>query len=158
MELLTPDLRFSCVENITPALLASKGIRALLLDIDNTLVSRATGQFTDSVLEWIQKLKDAGISCCLISNNWHDVALEYAQTLSLPIVKKAMKPLPIAYVKALATIGAKRAESAVVGDQIFTDILGARLCVITSILVDPLSTTDLWYTKLFRKLEARILD
>jgi predicted HAD superfamily phosphohydrolase YqeG len=68
-----------------------------------------------------------------------------------------MKPLPVAYIKALVTIGARREHTAVVGDQIFTDILGARLCVLHSILVEPLSSTDLWYTRIFRLLESKVL-
>lgn len=157
MELLTPDFRFERVEDITPGFLKSYGIASLLLDIDNTLVSRATGALAHSVLAWIDELKAADISCCLLSNNWHKVVFNYAQTLSLPLVNKAMKPLPFAYIKALTQIGAKRESTAVIGDQIFTDILGARLCVMSSILVEPLSTTDLWYTQIFRKAEGWLL-
>lgn len=156
MELLTPDIRVQRVEDISPDFLLNRGITALLLDIDNTLVSRETGQITASVFRWIAELKEADIDCCLISNNWHADAYEYAALLGLPVVAKAMKPLPLAYIKALATIGAHRANTAVVGDQVFTDILGARFCVIPCILVDPLSETDLWYTKIFRRFEDRL--
>lgn len=156
MELLTPDLFCDKVEDITPALLESLGIRALLIDIDNTLVSRASGSFEDSVLVWIAQMKRAGVSLCLLSNNWHAAVYDYAAELDLPIVAKAIKPLPLFYIKALALIGAQRATTAMVGDQLFTDILGARLCVLFSILVKPLSTTDLWYTQFFRVLEQRI--
>ncbi len=102
-------------------------------------------------------MKQKGISCCLLSNNWHANAFDYAKALGLPIVSKAMKPLPLAYIKALVKIGAHRASTAVVGDQLFTDILGARLCVIPCILVKPLSSTDLWYTQIFRRLESKLL-
>ncbi|MCL2807281.1 MAG: YqeG family HAD IIIA-type phosphatase [Coriobacteriia bacterium] len=158
MELLQPDVRFEKVEDITLEFLASKGYSALILDVDNTLVSRATAAIESSVLAWLEGLKQAGISCCLLSNNWHAVVHDYATELGVPIVAKAMKPLPVAYVKALNTIGAKRASTVVVGDQIFTDILGARLCVIDCILVKPLSSTDLWYTKIFRAVEQRLAD
>lgn len=157
MELLTPDLCVDRAEDITPKFLRSRGIQALLIDVDNTLVSRETGELESSVFEWVASLKQAGISCCLLSNNWHSAVFDHANALGLPIVHKAMKPLPVAYVKALAKIGAHRATTAVVGDQLFTDILGARLCVIPCILVKPLSTTDLWYTQLFRKIESTIL-
>ena len=156
MELLTPNVRFSKVEEITPEYLRSKGFTALLLDVDNTLVSRETGTMSSSVVAWVKSLKEAGIACCLLSNNWHTTVLDHAAHLEVPIVRKAMKPLPVAYIKALVTIGAHRETTVVVGDQVFTDVLGARLCVISSILVDPLSTTDLWYTKLFRKIEQKI--
>lgn len=156
MELLTPDLRFSRVEDITPDFLINRGFSALLIDVDNTLVSRESGEIESSVYKWLQSIKDAQISCCLLSNNWHDVVHDYAAQLELPIVAKAMKPLPVAYIKALSTIKAHRATTAVVGDQVFTDVLGARLCVIPCILVEPRSTVDLWYTKIFRAVEERL--
>jgi len=158
MELLTPDLRLARVEDITPELLQRLGITALLVDIDNTLVSRETKRIEDSALEWMASLKQAGISFCLLSNNWHRVIDYYAAELEVPVVGKAMKPLPLAYIKALHLIGARRATTALVGDQVFTDILGARLCVMFSILVDPLSSTDLWYTKVFRSIEQKLSD
>lgn len=158
MELLTPDLKVQRVEDISPRFLLNRGITALLLDIDNTLVSRATGAISPEVHAWIEELKHSDIDCCLISNNWHRDAYNYAELLGLPVVAKAMKPLPAAYIKALVTIGAHRASTAVVGDQLFTDILGARLCVLPCILVEPLSETDLWYTKIFRRFEDRLLD
>ena len=157
MELLTPDLRLDRVEDITPGFLRSRGFSALLIDIDNTLMSRATGRIESSVFAWIQSLKQAGISLCLLSNNWHDSVHDHAAQLDVPIVAKAMKPLPLAFIKALATIGAHRATTAMVGDQLFTDILGARLCVLPCILVKPLSSTDLWYTKVFRAIERSLL-
>ena len=156
MELLTPDISLERVEDITPELLQSRGLSALIVDIDNTLVSRATGEIEESVFDWMRSLKQAGIAVCLLSNNWHAVVQDYADQLGVPIVRKAMKPLPAAYIKALVTIGAHRTTTAVVGDQVFTDILGARLCVIPSILVKPLSETDLWYTKFFRLAEKRL--
>ncbi|MCL2750104.1 MAG: YqeG family HAD IIIA-type phosphatase [Coriobacteriia bacterium] len=156
MELLTPDLQLDKVEDITLELLESLGITALLVDIDNTLVSRATSKIEDSALEWVKSMKEAGIACCLLSNNWHGVIHDYAAELGVPVVGKAMKPLPLAFIKALNLIGAKRATTAMVGDQVFTDILGARFCVMFSILVKPLSTTDLWYTKIFRRVEQKL--
>ena len=157
MDLLTPDLRLARVEDITAEYLLSKGFNALILDIDNTIVSRATGVPSGSVLEWIEDIKQAGISCCLLTNNWHRHVFDFAASLEMPIVAKAMKPLPFAYIKALVTIGAHRENTVVVGDQLITDILGARLCVLPTILVEPLSTTDLWYTKIFRKIEKQLL-
>ena len=158
MELLTPDVRLARVEDITPEYLKSKGFSALLLDVDNTLVSRATGELSPSVIAWVASLKKAGIACCLLSNNWHKTVLGFGAELDVPIVYKAMKPFPFAFIKALVTINAHRATTVVVGDQVFTDILGARLCVIPSILVEPLSETDLWYTKIFRRFEQKLMD
>ena len=153
MELLTPVFSLDKVEDITPEFLAENNISALLIDVDNTLVSRATGAFESPVLDWIETMKQAGISLCLLSNNWHQVTHDHAATAGLPLVAKAMKPAPIAYIRALNTIGAKRETTAMVGDQLFTDILGARLCVMPCILVRPLSSVDLWYTRIFRKFE-----
>ena len=157
MTLLTPDAKINRVEDITVEMLKQRGIKSLLIDVDNTLVSRDSKELTPSVAEWIEGLKAAGFTCCLLSNNWHQIVFEYAESLELPIIYKAMKPLPVSFIKALVKIGAHRASTVVVGDQLFTDILGARLCEIPCILVEPLSTTDLWYTKIFRRVEDKIL-
>jgi predicted HAD superfamily phosphohydrolase YqeG len=65
-----------------------------------------------------------------------------------------MKPLPFAFFKARHLLGAPRAHCLVIGDQLITDVLGARLSGLDAVWVDPLSTTDLWYTRIFRRFEA----
>ncbi|MDR3137053.1 MAG: YqeG family HAD IIIA-type phosphatase [Coriobacteriales bacterium] len=156
MFLLKPDQSYERVEDISAAALRAMGVSALLLDIDNTLVSRASGTMPSSVNAWVAHLKASGLALCLISNNWHRSVFDYAAELKLPLVHKAMKPLPFAYLRALGKIAAQRKQAAVIGDQLFTDVLGAHLLGIRALLVQPRSEADLWYTKIFRRLEKRL--
>jgi HAD superfamily phosphatase (TIGR01668 family) len=161
-KLLHPDRYAAAVENIPIGALQAAGIKALLIDMDNTLFSRANEAITLAATAWLEEARATGLAICLLSNNFHSVVLGRAATLGLPIVHKALKPLPFGYLRALALLGrprtrAARATTAVIGDQLFTDVLGAHLLGMRCVLVRPLSTTDLWYTRLFRRAEARIL-
>jgi len=155
--LVEPTRFLRSVTGIDADWLRSQGIRALLLDIDNTLVSREAESATDEVKGWLSDLVKAGFKPCLVTNNWHRVVLQHASELGLPIVRKAMKPLPFAFIKALQILGVSRKQAVVVGDQMITDILGAHLAGMKSVLVLPLTETDLLHTRLFRKLEPLLL-
>jgi len=186
MRLFQPDDYLSAVTLIDPKGLVAQGVGFVLLDIDNTLVSRATHQLTEPVKEWVASLKANGLAVCLLSNNWHRTVFDYARQLEAPIVYKAMKPLPPAFYRARrkawesindpaqpvilhdfaafreadslrAYVQATGVGVAVVGDQLFTDVLGAHLLGWQAILVTPLSRTDLWYTQIFRKFEQLLM-
>ena len=82
----------------------------MLLDVDNTILTRDTHEVPRDVGFWLAKARDAGITFCLVSNNWHEGVYQLANRLSLPIVAKAVKPLPPAFLMALRKLGAKRSE------------------------------------------------
>jgi HAD superfamily phosphatase (TIGR01668 family) len=158
MPFFTPDDYLSSVVRIEPAELVEQGFGAVLLDIDNTLVPRDTHRLPEDVARWVARLKEAGLRVCLLSNNWHKVVFDYAAEIGLPVVYKAMKPLPFAYPRALRKIGRRRGEKVVcVGDQIVTDVWGAHLLGYHAILVQPQATKDLWYTLLLRRFERLLL-
>ena len=158
MSLFTPDDFLSSVVAIDAAALYDQGFRLVLLDIDNTLVPRDTHELTEEVKAWVARLTECGLRVCLLSNNWHRTVFTYAEALGVPIVYKAMKPLPFGFGRACKKLGRGSGEKVVVvGDQLFTDVLGARLRGHQVILVVPQATVDLWYTRLFRKAEHLIL-
>jgi HAD superfamily phosphatase (TIGR01668 family) len=158
MAFFTPDDYFSSVARIEPKKLVEQGFRVVLLDIDNTLVPRDTHRLPDEVTSWIAQLKSCGLRICLLSNNWHRVVFEYANQLDLPLVYKAMKPLPFAYWRALRKLDRRRDEAVVcVGDQIVTDVWGAHTLGLSVILVEPQAEKDLWYTLLFRRFERLLM-
>ena len=97
MSYLQPERYFSRIShiNIERDLLAC-GFRYVLLDIDNTILSRATHDVPRDVGLWLAQARDAGVQFCLVSNNWHKNVHELANRLSMPIIAKAMKPLPVA--------------------------------------------------------------
>jgi HAD superfamily phosphatase (TIGR01668 family) len=158
MAFFAPDDYLTSVLRISPEGLVEQGISIVLLDIDNTLVPRDTHELTPEVRIWVARLGELGIRACLLSNNWHKVVFAYAEALDLPIVYKAMKPLPFAYLRALRKVNRKRGEKVlVVGDQLMTDVLGAHTLGHKAILVAPLATKDLWHTLLLRRFERLLI-
>lgn len=154
---LSPDAYLSSVHAIDLDDLAARGIRVLLLDLDNTLLPRDTNVVPDELKAWAAGLREHGFSVCLVSNNWHERVHHVASELGFDLVDKAVKPLPFAFLAALRHAGAKRHEAAVVGDQLFTDILGGNMLGMRTVLVAPLSATDLPHTLMLRRLEALVL-
>jgi HAD superfamily phosphatase (TIGR01668 family) len=158
MAFFTPDDYLSSVVRIEPASLVERGFSIVLLDIDNTLVPRDTHRLPDEVKRWVVRLGECGLRVCLLSNNWHRVVFDYADELGLPVVYKAMKPLPFAYWHALRKLDRQKGERVVcVGDQIVTDVWGAHALGLSVILVEPQATKDLWYTLLFRRFERLLM-
>jgi HAD superfamily phosphatase (TIGR01668 family) len=155
--LLSPDLYYTSVHAIDLDALRADGVRALLLDLDNTLLPRDTNVVPDDLKAWASELADRGFRACLVSNNWHERVQRVADELGFDLVDKAIKPLPFAFRRALARLGVRPEEAAVVGDQLFTDILGGSLLGLRTLLVQPLSASDLPHTLLLRVFEARVL-
>lgn len=157
VSMLAPDLFYTSVTAIDLVALRESGVRHLLLDLDNTLMPRDTSALPSEVRSWIASLPTAGMAACLVSNNWHAHVASVAEDIGLPIVAKALKPFPSAFRRALAVLGSTPAEAAVIGDQLFTDVLGGNLLGMTTVLVSPQSTSDLPHTLLLRRVERRVL-
>ena len=158
MAFLQPDRYFAHVTRISPeADLLACGYTHVLLDMDNTILSRATHDVPHDVRVWLGKVRDAGVEICLLSNNWHASPYELAQELDLPVVAKACKPLPHGYLAARAKLGARSADTVVVGDQLSTDVVGAHMLGMKAYLVCPLVEQDLKHTKVLRVMERALL-
>jgi HAD superfamily phosphatase (TIGR01668 family) len=152
--LLRPDLYVRSVQAIDLDILRSRGIDCLLVDLDNTLLPRDTNVVPGSAKAWSARLADAGFRACLVSNNWHERVHAVASELGFEMVDKALKPLPFAFRRGLRRLGAEEARTAVIGDQLFTDVLGGNMLGMFTVMVSPLSRTDLPHTLLLRKLET----
>ena len=137
--------------------LTASGVRALLLDIDNTLLPHHRFGLSDESVQWVASLHGRGLSACLVSNNWHDDIHARAAQIGLPVVPKSMKPLPFGFLRAARSLGVPARQCAVVGDQIFTDVLGGNLLGATTVLVEPLSSSDLPHTLVLRRIERVIM-
>jgi len=155
--LLYPDVYLSSVTRIDEELLQKLGVSALLMDINNTIVPRDLSVVPDEVRAWIERLKASGFKFCLVTNNWHQVVFTYGEELSVPVLHKSMKPLPFALRSACRRLGVKVREAVMIGDQLFTDILGARLTGMPCILVEPQSEYDLRHILMQRKIERLFL-
>lgn len=159
MSIFDPDKRFSSVASIDVEWdLLRAHLRYVLLDIDNTIRRRDNQKVPDEVLNWLVRAQSAGIKLCLLSNNFHADTYDFARALDIPLVAKALKPLPVGYKRALAQLNAPADETVMIGDQLFTDVVGAHLAGITAYYVQPLVDVDLKHTLVLRKLEKRILE
>ncbi|MGV8082419.1 MAG: YqeG family HAD IIIA-type phosphatase [Coriobacteriia bacterium] len=155
---LAPDFYYRSVRDIDLDELKRRGIETLLVDLDNTLLPRDTNVVPSEIREWAAEVERKGFRICLISNNWHERVFSVAQSLGCELVSKAIKPLPPAFLLGLRRTGSKRRHAAVVGDQLFTDMLGGKLLGMTTVMVLPLSKTDLPHTLFLRKIERRVLQ
>ena len=136
--LFKPTYVFDKVGDVTPKFLKSKGIKALLLDLDNTLTTHNNPIPPQSSLDWLESMKRAGIRLMIVSNNDAERVTPFAEQLKLDFEPSAAKPLTFGYSRALKRLGLKKSEAAAIGDQIFTDILGSNLKGIRSIFVFPI--------------------
>lgn len=133
-----PTYAFDKVKFIRPEFLKVRGIKALLLDLDNTLTTHNNPVPTQDSLDWIKEMKAAGIEMMIVSNNRAERVIPFAERLGLPFTDRGLKPLPRGFSQAIKKLGLKKNQVAAVGDQIFTDILGANLLGIRSFFVFPI--------------------
>lgn len=158
MGFFEPDRFFSRLSRVDiQADLLQQGYRFVLLDIDNTILTRDTHEIPRDVGVWLGQARDAGIAFCLVSNNWHDSVRTLAEELDLPLVAKAVKPLPFAFHRALKKLGAPKKHAVVIGDQLVTDVFGAHFYGMKAYLVAPLVEQDLPHTLFFRRVERLIM-
>ena len=155
--MLTPDIYVCDVLDIDLEALLARGVDTLLMDLDNTLLPRDSSVMPPQIVEWCGSLSARGFTVCLVSNNWHQRVHEVAEELGFALVAKSVKPLPFAFLRALKRVGSTRRRSAVVGDQMFTDVLGGRLLGMTTVMVLPLSESDLPHTLMLRRVERVLL-
>lgn len=151
---LCPDAHVRGIEDVPlPALLA-RGIRGIALDLDNTIVSWNDSQVPTPVVAWLAKAREAGISLCIVSNAHRSARVQrVAETIAAQWVARATKPSRRAFREAMRLMGTKPEQTAVVGDQIFTDIWGGNRAGLYTVLVDPLTAKDFPMTKLSRWAE-----
>jgi putative phosphatase len=150
---LTPDAIVARVEEISPALLRAWGVRGVVLDLDNTIVPWNTSDVSEAVRGWVRRLGAADIAVCVLTNNYTRRASNVARLLDIPIIKVAFKPSPMAFRSALRVMEIAPAEGAVIGDQLYTDVLGGKLVGMRAVLVEPLSQREFFTTRFVRWLE-----
>jgi HAD superfamily phosphatase (TIGR01668 family) len=148
-----PDIMFESALDITPELLIEKGIRAVVLDIDNTLVTYGVAEPTDEVIAWIDSLKNAGLGVAIASNNHAPRVELFNSKLGVFATCESKKPSARAVKTACEHFGVQPAETAVIGDQIFTDIWCARNAGSLAILVKPIPYPENLFFKCKRVLE-----
>ena len=130
---------YSSVTDISPQLLAAKGIRLVLADLDNTLVAYRVTEPPAELMAWKAALEAAGIRLFLLSNSRKPGrAQNFAEKLGIPYQGHSGKPRRAGYLRAMERMGARPEETVMVGDQIFTDTLGANNAGVIPLLVQPI--------------------
>ena len=154
--LIYPNKYIKRVEEITIEMLQKNKIKALILDIDNTLIDYEENM-EESVKQWAKDLKGQGTKLIILSNtNKKSKVEKVAKTLEIPYIYFAKKPLKSGFKKAKEQLKENEEHIAVVGDQIFTDIIGGNRCKMFTILVEPIKEKDFWYTAWKRPIENKI--
>jgi len=154
--ILYPKLYLNSVTEISIETLEKYHLKGLILDVDNTLID-IDRNMPEGIPKWVENLKKQGIALCIVSNtNDKDKVEEVVKKLEIPYIYFAKKPLKSGLKKAAKIMNIEPTKIAVVGDQIFTDVLGANRMGMFSILVDPIEEKDIWITKLKRPIEEYI--
>ena len=138
---------------IKPEDIKNSGAKAVLIDADNTLAFHDSQQPYPGVTGWIKDIIAAGIPMIIISNNSAERVRPFADSLGLPFVEKSAKPLPKGFRRACARLGVSPRETAVIGDQIFTDVVGGNLIGAKVFLTEPLGPETDGFIKFKRHLE-----
>jgi len=154
---LKPKLYVDSIYHIDFEKLKRKGINGIIIDLDNTITEWDNPRLSDQTCDWFAKMKHSGLKACIASNNSHDRVVKAVEKLGIPYVAKANKPRRGAFRKAMEIMKTKPEQTAVVGDQIFTDILGGNRLNLFTILVVPINTKEFIGTRLVRILERKVL-
>jgi len=155
---LRPDLFVQSVTCIDLDDLRAKGIAGLAFDLDNTLVPWNTAHLTQDVVDWFAGMHAAGVRGCIVSNAGGRRVLSVADRLGVPVLTWAGKPRTTAFLAAARLLDLDPSRVAMVGDQVFTDMYGARRAGMFTILVPPISGRDFATTRLLRLLERFLLN
>ena len=150
---LMPDRLFGSFREVTPDVLGALGVRALLCDIDNTLVTYDDPEPTPEVAAWFASLAEAGIGVAFISNNEPERVELFDRSLGYPAFPKAGKPAVKAYAAAADALGVGRGECAVLGDQLLTDAWAAHRFGIPAFIVPPIKDKTSPFFRFKRWLE-----
>ncbi len=151
----TAAVRSVC--RITPEMLQAMGVKGLLLDIDNTLTTHDNPVPAEGVMEWIASMKAAGIQMRLVSNNHPPRVEPFAKLLGIPCICDSRKPLSDGFMRAMCSMDLPKTQLCVVGDQIFTDILGSNWFGVKSIYVPPMELEKTAFFKFKRFMEKPFL-
>lgn len=151
--LFRPTAALKSVLELTPEILGKMGVEALILDLDNTLTTHNNPHPAKGVPEWLDEMRNAGIKLLIVSNNHAPRVEPFAKALKLDFVPEGAKPLPKGYNIAVKKFGLPKEKVCAVGDQIFTDILGANLAGIKSVFVYPIEFESGFFFKIKRFFE-----
>ena len=139
-----PKIITEKLTDITPELLRARNIRLLMLDFDNTIVPYTTSTPTREMTDWLREMNTSDIALCVVSNSRNDRVKKFCDAYGLDCITHAKKPFPKGIRQCLETYQIPASQCALVGDQIFTDTLGANCAGVRSILVKAIDNHNFW--------------
>jgi HAD superfamily phosphatase (TIGR01668 family) len=157
LSLLRPHLQVNSVLDLQVHHLRALRLDGLLLDIDRTLKAYRAADIGPRICDWLHTLRTAGFQLCLLSNGRITRIEPLARKLRIPFVARAFKPLPYGCRIALRQLGLRPSQAALIGDQLFADVLAGRLAGLFTVLVKPLGDHEPWFTRLKRPFERQLL-
>lgn len=158
MGLFKPTAMKSRAGDVTPELLYGLGARAVLLDVDNTIATYTSHRPAEGAVKWAGGLSREGFRVVIVSNNYKKRVSAFAGEFGLPYISFAMKPLPFGYIRAAKMLGLRCRDCAIIGDQIFTDVVGANMCGMKSVLLEPIEPEEGWTFRVRRRLERGLRE
>ena len=132
------------ITDLTAQLLEAKGIKLLMMDFDNTIVPYTTDIPTEEVQQWLEDMKKSNIQLCVVSNSKRDRVKKFCAARGIDCITHAKKPFSKGIKECLGRYQLPASECALVGDQIYTDTLGANCAGVQSILVKAIDNHNFW--------------
>ncbi|HHU50592.1 MAG TPA: YqeG family HAD IIIA-type phosphatase [Firmicutes bacterium] len=153
---LCPHSRTETVASLSPEFFISRGIRGLIIDLDNTLVAWGKYKITREMRAWVQTMLASGLKICILSNAVEHRVRFFGELLDIPWISRATKPRKNSFKRAMEILQTIPEETAVIGDQLFTDIFGGNRMALYTIWTAPISPQELISTKAMRYLERLV--
>lgn len=154
---LYPDYIFKSISDIDADFFKKNNIKNVILDIDNTLVPYTIPTPDTKASDFFVRLANENIKVCLVSNNNKMRVEKFNEIHNFDAFHRACKPLTGAIRRALRCMQAEKNETALIGDQVFTDVLGGNCAGITTVLVEPIEGKESAFFNFKRKWEKRVL-
>lgn len=152
-----PNIKLNKVTDISLEILNKYNINALILDVDNTLSTHHGQVLTDGLEDWLTLMKENGIKLTVLSNSNSKRLEPFAQKIGLDYISLGLKPLPFGYLRALKRLKSNKKQTAIVGDQIFTDVMGGNFVGVNTILLTPIKPETSLRFRMKRKVEAFVI-
>lgn len=139
-----PHRIYPALTAIDPADLASDGVRLLMLDFDNTIVPYTTNEPTRKTRDWLARAQASELQICVVSNSKRGRVVEFCRAHGIDCITRAKKPFPRGVRECLRRYGVPPSSACLVGDQIYTDVLGANCAGVRSILIPAIHNHNIW--------------
>lgn len=152
-----PDYRYKSIKDIEPDFFKNHGIKFAILDIDNTLVSYTSPLADEGARVFLKRLSDEGIKYAFVSNNHRQRVENFAREFDAFYVNDSGKPFLFGIKRAMRHFGAKKGNTILIGDQVFTDVYAGNRAGLLTVMVDPIEAKETPFFGIKRKLEKIVL-